>query len=1084
MFFNQKRNMILFFSCSLILGCNEPNAPVARSVNFKPNLNVSLAQAPQVCQDEVLKAQPVLEKFQSACFLAAQDKEKHENYGSASWYYLLSTHYQENLVTPLTGKKLEDVNVAYYANMAQSFVLNNNFNKAEEYYRYFLLNVDEDDVDAVIKDDLLTLEKLYPKEKASLQKAGSLWNRLYASHTKTAKLYDAYLEFERRREFAKTIPLLDKLIEEDERSIKYDAYANYYKGVKAHHQERYVEAIKFLEKAKESYRFKENLGIPYIYILSWLSESHTELREYKKALYYRDVLTKRLIKNFGKEHLYVAQSYDFTGYIYEVEENHAQALKFYKKSLALKEQMNPRNEMEIIASLNHISGVYYSKGEYSKALTMLQKVVEFNAQHLNPLDAELATNYNNMGTYYGKVGSDEKALKYYAKALNIRKQTLGKGHKHTALLYSEMGTSYQNLKRYKEAFTSFEKAIDIYEKNYGAKNEDLAQAYQALGELYVVVKKIDVAITNIKKALTIRKSLKNSETLLLADNYRSLASAYLHNHQTDLGISNLKRDLAIKIKILGEENHLVEETKVYIASLEGNYDDSYVSSKKVFDKFLNEQESYFAILENEDKVAYIKKSKENLYHLLGVTTHATKDKEQKVKDTFTAWLRYKGSLFDEENVINVLYKNSNDSVVKAEIDTLFQQKRALANLYQNVSQGREAKINALKESIAKARKTLSQKSRGIQELEALKSIEYNDVADSLKENQLYIDYAYLGAYYFIFTVNNHAEVTLEQLSEYDTKAINRAVLSFRKSVKRNREAKSELELLYGLLLKDKIEGKEELLISTDGLLRTLPFEALYDGKEKKYLIEKKTISYISSGKELFRLAHYRQEKSVNDTVVIFANPNFDAKLPATSRAVNGRVFKSFSKLQGTKEEAEAIKTILSGHNILSYEEERANETALLTIDAPKILHIATHGFFMKRKQPNPMLNSGIALSGANRAISSGQGEGIITALKLSGLHLKNTELVVLSACETGLTSSDSTESLSGLTKAFIEAGARGVVMSLWSVSDKGTKELMENFYQEINAGKGYVKALQEAKIAMIHEKVPPFIWAPFIINGK
>ena len=130
-----------------------------------------------------------------------------------------------------------------------------------------------------------------------------------------------------------------------------------------------------------------------------------------------------------------------------------------------------------------------------------------------------------------------------------------------------------------------------------------------------------------------------------------------------------------------------------------------------------------------------------------------------------------------------------------------------------------------------------------------------------------------------------------------------------------------------------------------------------------------------------------------------------------------------------------------------------------------------------------MLNAGIALSGANSALKKGRGDGVVTALKLSGMNLKGTELVVLSACKTGLIGVNAPDNVSLLSKAFIQAGATSVVASLWSVSDNGTKELMELFYKEIKKKLPYAEALKKAKIEMIHQNVSPAIWSAFILNG-
>jgi CHAT domain-containing protein len=300
-------------------------------------------------------------------------------------------------------------------------------------------------------------------------------------------------------------------------------------------------------------------------------------------------------------------------------------------------------------------------------------------------------------------------------------------------------------------------------------------------------------------------------------------------------------------------------------------------------------------------------------------------------------------------------------------------------------------------------------------------------------------------------------------------------------------------------LNNTINNKKSLVISPDGALRLLPFETLYDKEKGKYFIEEKEIRYIPSGKELIRLYKYSKNKgNKKQNTVIFANPNFNTKIasinkkqtaiiPSNSRSgiIKSLFRMRFSPLPGTKAEAEAIKATLNKKSIQEYQDNKATEKNLMKVKEPRILHIATHGFFINDNSiPNPMLKSGIALAGANASVIKGKSDGVVTALKLSGLDLKGTDLVVLSACETGVVDINSTDSVSGLSKAFIQAGARDIVMSLWSVDDQATKELMSSFYTQMKETKKYAKALRAAKLKMIREGKHPFYWGAFVLSGE
>jgi CHAT domain-containing protein len=167
----------------------------------------------------------------------------------------------------------------------------------------------------------------------------------------------------------------------------------------------------------------------------------------------------------------------------------------------------------------------------------------------------------------------------------------------------------------------------------------------------------------------------------------------------------------------------------------------------------------------------------------------------------------------------------------------------------------------------------------------------------------------------------------------------------------------------------------------------------------------------------------------------------------------------------------------------------ATEQALKQVDAPSILHIATHGFFLPATPGagpgNPLLRSGLALAGANHR-NGDSNDGIFTALEASGLNLWGTRLVTLSACDTGLGEVRNAEGVFGLRRAFVLAGAETLVMSLWPVSDYATRQTMTTFYAGLKKGLGRGEALRRAQLAILKSngREHPFYWASFIESGE
>ena len=693
------------------------------------------------------------------------------------------------------------------------------------------------------------------------------------------------------------------------------------------------------------------------------------------------------------------------------------------------------------------------------------------------------------------MGKYEKALEYLNKAVKIRLELLYEQHPDTIKMYNNIASIYKAMKNYDKADKYFKKSSYIESFKYHPDSSlysyiTSSHVQNGLGELRILTKDYSDALYYFKKALSANKSLdiQNMDTT-----YYNMATTY-----------NIMKE----------------------------YNNAYKFSKKSFDTFIENRDKNFQIQNNKQKELYLKKNSNKIKLLLSSAYQYGKtdqtNSEAVDQNVFTSWLNYKGSIFDSENMIASLYVNTTDKTIKTKISELLTQKRYLASLYQSIPKVNEKKtwkenISDVEEKISTLTNEISSKATNFKEQQGLKSIDYKDISKKLKENELYIDYASIGEYYYVFSMDSKENIVFKQIGMEDKNKIDTLIKTFREDIamildessmsaeqlkQLTQNSKEKLTELYELVLNkplaNELKDKTNLILSPDGALRLLPFEAMVNKQNGQYLIAKKEIRYIPSGKELVRLYKYADSEKVdkqNNNVVIFSNPNFNEKIntlasldkeqmsitPSTSRAgIIKSLFKMrFNPLPGTKEEAQSIKQTLVGKSKLDeYTEASASEANLVKINKPSILHIATHGFFINDNTiPNPMLKSGIALSGANTSAIKGKSDGIVTALKLSGLDLKGTDLVVLSACQTGVVDVNSTESVSGLSKAFIQAGAKDIVMSLWSVNDQATKDLMSSFYKEMQTQSSYSKALKEAKLKMIEKDMHPFFWAPFVVNG-
>jgi CHAT domain-containing protein/Tfp pilus assembly protein PilF len=316
-------------------------------------------------------------------------------------------------------------------------------------------------------------------------------------------------------------------------------------------------------------------------------------------------------------------------------------------------------------------------------------------------------------------------------------------------------------------------------------------------------------------------------------------------------------------------------------------------------------------------------------------------------------------------------------------------------------------------------------------------------------------------------------------------------------------------------------GVTHLIVSPDRDLNVVPFEVVIDASGR-LLIERASVSYLSSGRDLVRRTGRGEDPA---KVVVIAGPDFDRKptqgASDAHRAAGATIDYSqiqFPPLPGAAAEGKRLAGMLPSATFLTAGE--ASEQALKKLRGPTVLHVATHGFYLENlaeapagvdraraitivaddtlapvapaeaplaEAPleNPLLRSGLALAGAN-AGGDGRDDGILTAMEAAALDLDGTELVVLSACETGLGQTRFGAGMIGIRSAFSVAGARSLLMSLWKVPDKETSDLMVAFYEGLGRGEGRAESLRGAKLALRDspESSHPFYWAAFTMVGS
>jgi CHAT domain-containing protein/tetratricopeptide (TPR) repeat protein len=306
-----------------------------------------------------------------------------------------------------------------------------------------------------------------------------------------------------------------------------------------------------------------------------------------------------------------------------------------------------------------------------------------------------------------------------------------------------------------------------------------------------------------------------------------------------------------------------------------------------------------------------------------------------------------------------------------------------------------------------------------------------------------------------------------------------------------RKAARELDQLLLEPIRPLLGGASHLLIVPDSEIFRVPFAALVD-PSGRYEVLNHTHTYLTSGRDLLRpsASRYGWVPPLILAAADFASVNISDQTVLVKRRSTGP---SFEPLEHTLEEGRLVQALLPGSELRTG--SNATKQSIQRTRGPSILHIASHGFwhpdvrdksdilidsFSGAALPSPLVRSGIALAGANRFQ-----DGLLTALEISALDLRGTELVTLSACETGLGDLSSTDGVYGLRRAVMLAGAESLLVSLFQVPDDSTKSLMEAYYRRLLAHRGRSEALREVQIEILNDRlVHPIDWGAFILIGR
>lgn len=841
-------------------------------------------------------------------------------------------------------------------------------------------------------------------------------------------------------------------------------------------------------------------------------------------------------KELGAEDLDVAASVANVGFIILESGDYEKGISLLERALKMREKILGPEHVELATSLHNLGLSYRVLGDYAKAEQFQQRALQIRERNFPPNNPSIASSLSGLASVYLYKGDADKALEFELRALSIWEKAFGPDHPNTAQGLKGVGNAYTEKGDYKSAEAPYLRALSVLQKNFKTDHPRVADAMGSLAVLYTKQGDYGKAEPLFQQTILMLEKTLGKEHRNYALALGWLAVLYTDTGEYEKAEPLYQQAITITEKLFGSQHSFVI---VYMNDLARNYQAKGETAQAlaVWTRAhkLEERVTPLVLASNSErqKLLYLSKLFSETNQHISAHLKFAPDNPAALELALTTIFQRKGRVSDAMAMDFAALRSRFNKDDQTLLDNLKGVTAQLAQRILSVSPNikpdeYQKQIKELEEQKEKLEIEISRRSSEFRS--QIQPVTISSIQSAIPENAALIEFsiyhpfdpkvlnskAYGEPRYVAYVVRKNGAIQWKDLGP--AKFIDASIETFRQSL---RDPKRKDVQQFARAVDEKIMqpvrtligNSTQLLISPDGALNLIPFEALTD-EQNRYLVENYSFAYMSSGRDLLRMQVSRKSKSKS---LVIANPSFGEPLDGQMAKVNTTRKSSrrsitatrnmsdtyFAPLGGTLQEARSIKTLFPEAEFLTG--AQATENALKQTLAPLILHIATHGFFLEDAEidsgnnlpsstrkvgatariENPLLRSGLALAGANQRSGTGD-DGILTALEASGLNLWGTKLVVLSACDTGIGEVKNGEGVYGLRRAFVVAGAESLVMSLWSVSDFVTRELMTDYYKNLKQGMGRGAALRQVQLEMLKRKgrEHPFYWAGFIQSGE
>lgn len=824
--------------------------------------------------------------------------------------------------------------------------------------------------------------------------------------------------------------------------------------------------------------------------------------------------------------------------------HYTKAEKKFIESLALIENIHGSESPTYASTSANLALLYTSQARYPQAEELLLHALEVLKN--NPVEnsnENYISTLNNLALIHLSLNQQEKALEELKEVLKHDQEIYGENHPYLALTLSTMGTAYNDLEKFEDAEAALKRAVKISEVNMGKNSVSYAVDVNNLGSMYRLSGQPEKAIPLYEESIEILKNALGKDDPSYINGLYNLGMAY-YGTENKNAEKLLKTSLNSRKKVFSINHPSYAESAEKLAFWYWYNKDSKNALgyfNEVFNNYYNQIEAYFPALSEEEKANFFyNKLKKSFDAFNNYALQNYKQDPSLLEKMLNNQLNTKALIMYATNKVRESIMKSGDTSLINQYEEWLGIKEQLSRLYSSQTPGSEPTIDSLNHVAESLEKEIGRKSSSFTRTYLSKKVDWKDVQKTLKDGEAVIEIIRFKGfdpakggkfddddihYVALMFTNKDPYPVLIEIP--DGKLLEeRYINNYRNAIK----FKIKDEYSYDKLWRpigQRLNGVNKIYFSPDGVYNQLSVFSLYNPQTGNYLVDEIDLRVLTNSKDL--LSPDRDSDNKNEAYLIgYPNYNMNLDRNDTSQTRGGvrgggttrgltrgmtrgmragllrymRGEEGITMLPGTKTEIENIENLYTNTTVKrkTVLNNDATEQLVKNVENPRTLHIATHGFFLpdvdtdlrgeaNKYVENPLLRSGLILAGAGDFLISGQPvdttgqDGILTAYEAMNLNLDDTELVVLSACETGLGDIKNGEGVYGLQRAFLIAGAENVIMSMWSVDDDATQELMSTFYEEWLKTNDKQLAFRRAQQKIKEKYVDPFYWGAFVMVG-